>query len=100
MFSILSSIGFPKNFLKTLINNNFKVIKFLEFPDHYNYNYKDIKKIIDISKDFSAKIITTEKDYERIKALDYQNIDYIKYIKMELKLKEESELIDYIQKSL
>ena len=95
-----AGIGFPKNFFKTLIYNNFNIVKFLEFPDHYNYNYKDIKKIIDISNDFNAKILTTEKDYERIRASDSQNIDYIRYVKMELKIKEESELIDFIQKNL
>ena len=53
------------NFHETLNNHKFNVVKFLSYPDHYDYSTKDIRKIKQIAKTFKAKIITTEKDYLR-----------------------------------
>ena len=38
-----------------------KVLKDLEFPDHYNYRTKDIDKILSYADDLKRKVITTEK---------------------------------------
>ena len=47
-----SGIGNPDTFLKTLKKNNFKIVKNLNFPDHYNYSNKDITKIKETAKNF------------------------------------------------
>ena len=95
-----AGIGFPKNFYETLIENKINIVKFLEFPDHYKYKPKDIEKIVNISKDLNAKIITTEKDYERIQEYNYPNIENIKYLKIELKIKNQDNLISFLKESL
>ena len=95
-----AGIGFPKNFYETLIENKINIVKFLEFPDHYKYRPKDIEKIVNISKDLNAKIITTEKDYERIQEYNYPNIENIKYLKIELKIKNQDNLISFLKESL
>ena len=96
-----AGIGIPMNFYKTLNNNKLNIVKFLDYPDHHNYTLKDLKKIKDTAKNLNAEIITTEKDYSRIQ-LKYKNglNEDIKFVKMELIIKNEIELINFIKKKL
>ena len=89
-----AGIGNPKTFNKTLVNDNFNIVSFLEFPDHYQYTSKDIIKIKNIAKNLNAKIITTEKDYLRI---TNENNNNINFIKMELHIKNEKDLISFLK---
>ena len=100
-FVAFAGIGVPENFKKTLENHRFNIVKFLSYPDHYDYSKRDIKKIKQIAKLFKAKIITTEKDYFRIK--NNYNIKYknkIKYVKMQLKIKKEKKFIKFINSKI
>ena len=92
-----SGIGNPNNFLKTLKKNKFKIVRDIVFPDHYNYSNKDILKIKDMAKNLNARIITTEKDYNR---LNKNQSEEINYLKIKLKILNEIELIDFINKKL
>ena len=59
----------------------------LEFPDHYKYSKKDIDKI---HKEFDkACILTTEKDYFKIKSLKINNSLY--FIRMKIEFLNNSE---------
>ena len=69
------------------------MIRDIEFSDHYNFKSEDIDKILDLSKKLNCKIITTEKDYLRLKN---NNIDEIKYVKIELHIVDEDKLINAI----
>ena len=89
-----AGIGNPKTFNKTLVKDNFNIVSFLEFPDHYQYTSKDIIKIKNIAKNLNAKIITTEKDYLRI---TNENNNNINFIKMELRIKNEKDLISFLK---
>ena len=92
-----SGIGNPDSFIKTLKKNKFKIVKTLNFPDHYNYSDKDIIKIRKIAKDLDAKIITTEKDYNRLNKLNSEGIEFLK---IELKILNENELINFLNRKL
>ena len=92
-----SGIGSPNSFIKTLKKNNFKIVKSLDFPDHYNYSNQDLIKIKETAKKLNAKIITTEKDYNRLNKLDAENIDCLK---IELKIINEEQLINFLNKKL
>ena len=47
---------------------------------------------------FGAKIITTEKDYSRLEISNNPLLkENIQYLKMELKIKNESDLINFIK---
>ena len=92
-----SGIGNPNSFEKTLKKNNFKVLKVINFPDHYNYTNKDILEIKQNAKKLNAKIITTEKDYNRLNLL---NSDDINYLKIQLKIINENELINFLNNKL
>ena len=96
-FLIFSGIGNPESFKELLIKNNFKVIKEIIFPDHYQYKKKDLEKIIIMANKLNAKILTTEKDYVKIKNFDNSNI---KFLDLDLKFKDEENLINYIKKRL
>jgi tetraacyldisaccharide 4'-kinase len=88
-----SGIGNHKTFVSMIKEFGLKVIKDIEFPDHYYYRTKDINKILEISKKLNCKIITTEKDYLR---LDEKKIDEIKFVKSDLRIINENKLIEAI----
>ena len=92
-----SGIGSPDSFIKTLKKNNFKIVKSLNFPDHYNYSNQDLIKIKETAKKLNAKIITTEKDYNRLNKLNSKGIEYLE---IELKITNEKELINFLNKKL
>ena len=93
-YIIFSGIGNPESFKETVINNKLKIIKEIIFPDHYQYTTNDISNIIIIAKKLNAQILTTEKDYTKINS--YKNND-IKCLKIELAIKDEQKLIDYLE---
>jgi tetraacyldisaccharide 4'-kinase len=76
-----------------LINEKFNILENLEFPDHYIYNDNDLDKIFIKSNKLNAKIITTEKDYLRIDKSKSENIGFIK---SEVKIIEESKIINIL----
>ena len=94
-FVVFSGIGNHKTFISTLKKSNFEIIKDIEFPDHYNYSKKDIDEIISISNQNNCKIITTEKDFYR---LDQNYIDKIKFVKSDLQITNQNDLIKTLSK--
>ena len=93
-YIIFSGIGNPESFKQTLINNNIKIVKEIIFPDHHKYMQKDIDHIRSQARQLNSKILTTEKDYIKIKS--NKNND-IKYLKVELDIKNEDKLINYLK---
>jgi tetraacyldisaccharide 4'-kinase len=65
-YLIFSGIGNPFDFKNILLENNFVIAKEMIFPDHYKYNTRDFKKILNIASEKKLKILTTEKDYMKI----------------------------------
>jgi len=76
-----AGIGNPINFFNLLRENNFNLKKTYSFPDHYNYTQKDFDKIIGNN---NLKIITTEKDFNRINESQKKNCDYVE-VSLEIK---------------
>ena len=91
-YVIFSGIGNPESFEKTLIKNKFNIIKEFKFPDHYDYTFADINKIKSCAKSLNAKILTTEKDYMKL----HNDID-IKFLKIDITIKQEDELINLLK---
>ena len=94
-YMVFSGIGNPESFRQILINNNIKITKEIIFPDHYNYTHKDIDQIKYQAKKLNLKILTTEKDYIKIKSIDNNDI---RYLKVELDIKNEDRLINHLKK--
>ena len=89
-YLVFSGIGNHKTFISMLKEHRFKIIKDLEFSDHYNFTDRDLDKIINLAETLKCKVITTEKDYYR---LDEKYHESIKFIKSELKLDDEEKLV-------
>ena len=96
-YFIFSGIGNPESFKEILMKNKLNIIKEIIFPDHYNYTQKDIDEIKTQAKKLNATIITTEKDYTKINS---DNYDDIKFLQIDLKIKNEIELINYLKINL
>ena len=93
-YIIFSGIGNPDSFKNLLLKNQFKIIEEITFPDHYNYQDKDILKIIDKANSNNAEIITTEKDFKRIP----QNFkEKISFLEINMKIKDENKLVQFLK---
>ena len=62
-----AGIGNPNNFFNFLKENEINPIKEIKFPDHYNYSEKEIEELTDKAKKNNLILLTTEKDFFRIK---------------------------------
>ena len=96
-YLIFSGIGNPRSFKDLLLKNKLNIVKEIIFPDHYEYNHRDIKFLKKKALEFNAKIITTEKDFNKIS--DKDKID-INYLKIDLKINNEEELSNFLKKVL
>ena len=88
-----AGIGEPSNFFKLLDENNLEIQKKIEFPDHYKFTKSDIKKMKDEALKNNCELITTEKDYFRIK--DY-GLEKINFVKIKLEIYEKEKFINQI----
>jgi tetraacyldisaccharide 4'-kinase len=59
-------------------------LKEIKFPDHHKYSDKQLEELIQKKKENNAILITTEKDYFRIKENFKEDINYLK-IKVEIR---------------
>jgi tetraacyldisaccharide 4'-kinase len=96
-YIIFSGIGNPDNFKEILLKNSFKVIKEVIFPDHYQYTQKDINNIKLQAKNLNAKILTTEKDFVKLNSKINNDI---KFLKIEIYIKDEEKLINYLKSNI
>ena len=92
-YLVFSGIGNHKTFVSMMKEYSFKILKDFEFPDHYQYKDNDIKKISNLAKELGCKIVTTEKDFLRLKNMNFENL---KFIKSKLKILEEEKFIKSI----
>jgi len=92
-----AGIGNPNNFFNLLEKNNLKVIKKVPFPDHYNYSRTELDKLVDFSIKNNLKIVTTSKDYFRIK---HHKIPQIQYLDVKLEIQNKNKLEEELIKCL
>jgi tetraacyldisaccharide 4'-kinase len=65
-FLAFCALANPMKFYDTLNKNYFKVALTKSFPDHYEYNNKDMNKLRQEANSKNLRLITTEKDYVKI----------------------------------
>ena len=90
-----AGIGNPEGFFELLRKNNINTLKNSPFPDHHNYTDHEIKKLINQAEENNAALLTTEKDFLRIKKEFH---DKISVLKIELIIEKKNELIDKIKR--
>ena len=90
-----AGIGNPEGFFELLRKNNINILNNFSFPDHHNYTDHEIKKLINEAKENDAILLTTEKDFLRIKKEFH---DKLSFLKIELIIEKKNELMDKIKK--
>ena len=71
-------IGNPQEFENTLLKYKFKIKRKIIYADHYQIPNQDIKEIKQIAKKEKLNIITTEKDYFRLRRTQRKGVDVLK----------------------
>tara|TARA_B100000029_G_scaffold515754_1_gene624496 strand:- start:468 stop:1397 length:930 start_codon:yes stop_codon:yes gene_type:complete len=90
-----AGIGNPVNFFQLLLENGIDILKKIEFPDHYEYSEKELENLIKKAKENDSILLTTEKDYFRIKENYKKNINFLK---ISIMVEKKSEFINEIKK--
>ena len=72
----VSGVGDPSSFESSLLKENVNILYHFKFRDHHNYDQEDINNIAKLSKIMNAlSIVTTEKDYVKLRKLNISKID-------------------------
>ena len=69
-----AGIGNPENFFNLLVESGLNVKKTISFPDHYDFKKDEILEIIEKANKLDYTILTTEKDFLRIKNFNFPEI--------------------------
>ncbi len=79
-------IAKPESFRKILTDAGAKILSFVDFPDHYDYNHHDLEALENHFRTFSADHwVTTEKDAMRLTAWpDFLKTTFIIRVNMEV----------------
>ena len=96
-FIIFSGIGNPHTFSDTLKNLKIKFNGYEIFPDHYDYKESDLQKLKSLAKIKNCELLTTEKDYFRLKKSFRKNINFLK---VELSVDQKRQFYKYLNERL
>ena len=96
-FIIFSGIGNPHTFSDTLKNLKIKFNGYEKFPDHYDYKETDLQKLRHLAKIKNCELLTTEKDYFRLKKSFRKNINFLK---IELSVDQKKQFYKYLNERL
>ena len=96
-FIIFSGIGNPHTFSDTLKSLKIKYNLYEKFPDHYEYKESDLQKLKNLAKIKNCELLTTEKDYFRIKKPLRKNINFLK---VDLSVDQEKQFYRYLNERL
>ena len=79
---------------------NLNLIKTRSFPDHHKYKEYDLQKLVKESKELKLKLITTEKDFIKIKEIVPNISNQIIPLKIKLKINNKDQLIEKIKSAI
>ena len=96
-FIIFSGIGNPHTFSDTLKSLKIKFNDYIKFPDHYDYKESDLQQLKDLAKSKNCELLTTEKDYLRIKKSSRKRINFLQ---VELSVNQEKKFYKYLNEKL
>lgn len=92
---VYAGIGNPNNFFDLLTKNNLKIQKKFVFPDHHELSEEELLKILEIAEKHKLKILTTEKDFLKLKH-DFKH--KVNFLKVELEIENKNVLLNEILK--
>jgi tetraacyldisaccharide 4'-kinase len=75
-----AGIGNPEKFFNTLRGARVNLLETRSFPDHHHYTKSEILDLIEEGKSKGLKLITTRKDYVKIRHIFYEHkIDFMDF---------------------
>tara|TARA_B100000795_G_scaffold269813_1_gene260520 strand:+ start:3191 stop:4114 length:924 start_codon:yes stop_codon:yes gene_type:complete len=77
-YLMFCGIGNPEEFENTLKKYKFKIKEKLIFPDHYRFSTSEINKFKLIANKKKLCLVTTEKDFLRLRKSEKKNIMHLK----------------------
>ena len=92
-----AGIGNPNNFFELLSKYTLNVQKKISFPDHYEIKKKEIEQITEEAANNNLDLITTEKDFYRVKDYGFKDL---RYLKVDLKIEKKNKFITEVLKYL
>jgi tetraacyldisaccharide 4'-kinase len=66
----LSALARPQGFDRALVDNGLDLVLSLRYPDHHAYGSGDLRRIGDLCRERGACIVTTEKDWVKLRDQD------------------------------
>ncbi len=87
-------IGNPERFFETLKKLELNLVDTAVFPDHYEYKQDDLQELLLKAKALKAWLITTRKDYVKLKAM--QGSESIICCDVELLIQNEEKLVELV----
>lgn len=105
-YEVVLVTGIAKSkILVDFVKSKFKSVQHMEFPDHHNFSNSDVQKIDNEFEKIKATqkiILTTEKDYMRLKD-ERSLIDNLFYLPIQIELNDENlfreTILDYVRKN-
>lgn len=92
-----AGIGNPNNFFELMEKNKLNIKIKLAYPDHYNFSQNDMNNLFQTAKKENLDLITTEKDYYRLKKIGFNNINFFA---IKLKIHNEQHFIKKIKECI
>lgn len=97
---VITGIANDKHFIEYIKNENYEIIHHFKFSDHHNFNAKEIENInFEINKSPDLMILTTEKDYMRIKSFYDPPQNNLAYIPIKVKLNKDIDFLSLCNKA-
>lgn len=69
-----AAIGNPERFFSTLRSNGVNLEGTMAFPDHHKFSGMEISELKVVAKKIDAVLVTTAKDYVKLKPVDRENV--------------------------
>ena len=92
-------LGIPQKFYKTLSDADINILETQDYADHHQYSALDIEQLITRAKSLSARLITTEKDFVKIKSV-YDDTSIIDVVPVSLEFNEAEKFIAFLKERL
>lgn len=92
-------LGLPQKFYQTLSDLHANIISTHDFADHVHYKYEDIDHLVRLAQKHSVRLITTEKDFVKIKHV-YDDVSLIDVLPVSIKFDDDQKVIEFIQGAL
>jgi tetraacyldisaccharide 4'-kinase len=93
-------IAQPQSFFDAVQGFSNQKIETLAFPDHYSFTEENLRQLLDKAKQNNAYLITTEKDWMRIKNLKSVDLQNLCVLPMKVRIKKESEFWKVIDQNI